>query len=195
MVLFDQLRISDDGKLMFINVHVNQASYFDDIYLDTLTIMTADKVSEAAPEMVTEDYVYKLTFEGNQKQADLVLTPADFNEHFSKSNFSSDLFFIYVKVKGVPDPCTPCTLDEMTTLGVTFDENMLYQKVMDYTKELAQDCTIPQDFTDFILQWNAFKASVETEHYIPAIKYWQMMFDKTGRASYGQITKNCGCHG
>ena len=194
-VIIDQLRISDDGKRMYINVHVNNASYFDNIYLDSITIMTADKVSEAAPELVTEDYIYQKTFEGNVKEAALVLTSADFDS-YTKGNLSSDLFFVYFKVKGVPDPCTPCRLDEETTLGVTFDENILYQKVMGYTKGLADTCTIPVGFTDFILQWNAFKSSVETEHYVPAIKFWNMLFENSSSttATYG-TKRNCGCHG
>lgn len=195
MLLFDQLRISDDGKRMYINIHVNFATYFDNIMLDSITICTADQVSETNPNAPSQDYIYKKVYTEDLQVDNIVLTPQDMNENFTKSSFSSDLFFVYVKCKGTPDQCTPCTLDEEITLGVTFDENMLYQKVMDYTKELTKDCTIPQDFTDFILQWNAFKASVETEHYIPAIKFWQMMFDKTSMASYGQITKNCGCHG
>ena len=193
-VIFDQLRISDDGKRMYINLHVNAASYFDNIYLDSLTIMTADKVSETNPHEPTEDYIYKKVFDGNQKTADLVLTATDFNEKFPGTNLYQDLFFVFVKIKGVPDPCTPCRLDEEITLGVTFDANMLYQKVMDFTKDLARDCSIPQGFTDFILQWNAFKASVETEHYVPAIKFWQMLFGNKSN-SFGHITKNCGCHG
>ena len=193
-VIFDQLRISDDGRRMYINLRVNAADYFDNIYLDSLTIMTADKVSETNPHEPTEDYIYKKVFEGNQKTADLVFLPQDFNESFNKSNLSSDLFFVFVKIKGVPDPCTPCRLDEEITLGVTFDENLLYQQVMGFTKQLADDCSVPIGFMDFILLWNAFKASVETEHYIPAIKYYNMLFDE-GVVSVSGITKNCGCHG
>ena len=193
-VIFDQLRISDDGKRMYINLHVNKADYFDDIYLDSITIMTQDQVSEAAPEMVTNDYIYKQTFEGEQKEANLVLTPTDFNEQFNKSNLSCDLFFVYIKVKGNPDECTPCRLDEETTLGVTFDETKLYQAVMGYTKDLLKDCSINQGFTDFILQWNAFKASIETEHYVSAIKFWSILFNGCKGAEF-HITKPCGCHG
>jgi len=193
-VIFDQLRISDDGRRMYINLHVNRADYFKNIYLDSLTIMTADKVSETNPHEPQSDYIYKKVFEGSQKEADLVLTPNDLNELFSKTTLSSDLFFVYVKIKGIPDPCTPCRLDEEITLGVAFDENMLYQKVMGFTKGLADDCTIPVGFTDFILLWNAFKASVETEHYIPAIKYWSMLFNTSNGFTYN-TTKPCGCHG
>lgn len=197
-IIVDQLRISDDGKRMYLNVHVNGASYFDNIYLDSITIMTADKVSETAPDAPTEDYIYRLDLtDKNYKEAQLVLLPTDMNEQFMKSNFSSDLFFVYIKVRGVPDPCTPCRLDEEVTLAVTFDKNMLYQKVMQFTKGLADSCEIPVGFTDFILLWNAFKASVETEHYIPAIKYFNMLFDQgvLPESRHSMNPKPCGCHG
>lgn len=194
-VIFDQLRISDDGKKMYINLHVNNASYFENIYLDTITIMTADKVSETNPNVPTTDFIYQDSFGENQKTADLVFQPADFLS-YSKSDFSNDLFFVYIKVKGTPDSCTPCGLDEEVTVGVTFDVNMLYQKVMDYTKDLADTCNVPVAFTDFILQWNAFKASIETEHYVSAIKFYNMLFESGSKSSsmYG-ATKPCGCHG
>lgn len=195
-VIFDQLRISDDGKRMYINLHVNKAEYFKDIYLDSLTIVMANKVSETSPHVPSQDYVYYQVFDGNQKEADLVLFPVDFKESYKKNCFSKDLFFVYVKVKGTPDPCTPCTLDEEITLGVTFDENLLYQKVMQFTKGLADECEIPVGFTDFILLWNAFKSSVETEHYVPAIKYWNMLFDNySGGYASKSGNKPCSCHG
>ena len=88
MVIFDQLRISDDGKKMYINLHVNRASYFENIYLDKITIMTANQVSEAAPELVANDYIYQLTIDGEQKELDLVITPNECTELFNKDNFS-----------------------------------------------------------------------------------------------------------
>ena len=210
MIIFDQLRISDDGRQMYINVHVNTVQAFAHIYIDKITIMTADKVSETDPGTPTSDYIYTKTFEGNQKEVALVLTATDFTKTwetdpnamvFPVSDMPKTLFFVYVQCKqvGIADPCfecLPCSLQEMTTVGVTFDENMLYQKVMDYTRQLASDCNVPQGFTDFILLWNAFNASVETEHYIPAIKYYNMLFGNYSGVSGGySSTSRCRCHG
>ena len=69
-VIFDQLRISDDGKRMYINAHVNKACYFDDVYLDSITIMTSDKVSETNSRIPTSDYIYNQTFKGEFKCLD-----------------------------------------------------------------------------------------------------------------------------
>lgn len=195
-VIIDQFRISDDGKRMYINLHVNTASYFDNIYLDSITIMTADKVSETNPNEPTEDFIYKKEIDGNQKELNLVLPNEDISDwNYQKRDLTSDLFFLYVKIKGVPDPCTPCRLDEEITIGVTFDENLLYQRVMNYTKELLKDCTVPIGLADFILLWNAFKAAVNTEHWISAIKFYNMLFEAGSDAPVVVGPKLCGCHG
>ena len=122
-----------------------------------------------------------------------MLTPADFNEKFTKSNFSGDLFFVYVKCKGTIGECAPCRFDELTTVGVTFDTALFYQKVMQYTRELNEDCNVPMSFIDFVLLWNGFKASVETEHWRSAIEFYNRMFD--GHIVSMNRTKPCGCHG
>lgn len=204
MILFDQLRLSDDGKKLYINLHVNEADYFEAIYLDKLVIMSGDKVSETDPDIPTEDTLYTYTFEGNQKEAALVLTANDFTKTWetevSKMVFTDDdmqntLFFVYVQCKGTVGECTPCRLDELTTVGVTFDEKKLYQNIMGYTKQLADECTIPLGFTDFILLWNAFKAAIETDHWIPAISYWNQLFGISGSGQISYQSKGCGCHG
>lgn len=204
MILFDQLRISDDGQRLYINVHVNKADYFNNRYIDSVVIMTADKVSETAPGTPTSDYIYKKEIEGNVKELDLVLTPLDLTKSwetdpkamaFNRADMSNTLFFVYIKCKGTPGECTPCRLDEETTLGVVFDENVLYQRVMDYTKELVADCNIPTEFTDFILLWNAFKAAIETGHYVTAIKFYNKLFSVIGNDYNNNIIKTCGCNG
>lgn len=204
MIIFDQLRISDDGKKMYINAHVNKADYFNDIYIDSIVIQTADKVSETDPGLPTSDYVYIKKAEENAKELNLVLEASDLSRSwesdskaiaFGRGDMSNTLFFVYIKCKGTPGSCTPCRLDEETTLGVVFDENVLHQKVMDYTKELVADCSIPSAFIDFILLWNAFKSAIETEHYIPAIKFFNMMFEEVGKSCQSRIIKTCGCNG
>ena len=202
MVIFEQLRISDTGDKMYINAHVNTAEYFENVYIDSVTIMTAEKVSESDPETPTSDYIYTKTFEGTEKEVNLVLTAYDFIRSwetdvkkmaFKEGDISNTLFFVYIKCKGTVSSNVPCTLDEQTTLGVVFDENMFYQMVMNHTRELLRDCCVPRMFIDFILLWHAFKASVETEHFVSAIMFYNMLFDVKD-SKIGTI-KGCGCHG
>ncbi len=204
MIIFDQLRISDDGKRMYINAHVNRADYFKDIYIDSIVIQTSDKVSETNPGLPTSDYIYIKKADANAKELNLVLEAADLSKSwetdakaiaFNRGEMSNTLFFVYIKCKGTPDACTPCTLDEETTLGVVFDENTLHQKVMDYTKDLLNDCSVPSAFVNFILLWNAFKSAIETEHYVPAIKFFNLLFEEVNSSCQSKTVKSCGCHG
>ena len=208
-VIIDQLRISDNGKKLFLDVHVNTHTYFENVYLDYIVIKKSSQVSETSVNNASitlnsfgvptnpEEYVFYHKFTGNVKEYHTVISPVDSEISLacSDTTFSKDLYFVYIVTKGTPDSCTPCTLDEQTTLGVTFDESLLYQKVMDYTKSLTADCTIPVGFTDLILLWNAFKASVETEHWCAAIKFYNMLFDENLSTSSGSLSKPCGCNG
>ena len=191
MVIFDQLRISDDGKTLFIDVHVNKASDFDNITLDRIVIQTQDQVSEMDPLTPGDSFIYNSQIAGSEKEVHLAL---DANTDFEQvlQTLSDKLLFVYVICKGTPGECTPCRLDEMTTLGVTFDTALFYQKVMQNTRQLADTCDIPKGFIDLILLWNGFRAAIETEHYIPAIDFWKKMF-KFGGTAY--TSKPCGCHG
>lgn len=215
MIVFDELRISEDGSKVYVHAHVNEADYFNNVYLDSITITTSDKILKTAPTSMPSHYIYKKVISGSEKEIALVLDKGDFdaaftnynpttdtiinssNPHatdsFANNDFSKVLLFVYVHVKGTPDECTPCPMTEETTLGVIFDENMFYQRVLDYTRELAQDCEIPQEFTDFILLWNGFKAAIATGHYTRAIDFYNWMFADDGTGTY--TTKPCGCHG
>lgn len=204
MIIFDQLRLSDDGKAMYINAHVNEATEFSNVYIKSVTIMTAEKVSETRPYQPSEDSIYYSEYEsGTTKQVDLVLSASDFTKSwetdpskmtFKESEMRTTLFFVYIQAEGAPDPSVPCTIDREYTVGVLFYDLLLYQRVMYFTKSLQDDCKIPVGFTDFILLWNAFKAAVKTEHYLEAIKYYNMLFSLRGQKDQ-LINKGCSCHG
>ena len=190
MIIFDRLQISDNGKLLYLSAHVNKASLFNNIYIDKVIIQTSEQVSETDPLSPGDSFVYQQTVADSTKELNLAL---DVNTDFDgiSGTLSNKLLFVYVICKGIPDQCTPCRLDEMTTLGVTFDEALLYQKIMQFTKQLTQKCEIPKNFIDLILLWNGFKSAIETEHYLAAIDFWKKLFNSNTLIT----SKSCGCHG
>lgn len=205
-VIFDQLRISDDGKELYIDAHVNQAHYFDNVYLRRITICTEDQVSELNPQSYGSDFVYQKEITPTayehptldedsginlMKELHLVLTPFMLNEKFKAIDFSHNIFFVYVDCAGIPAPDTPCTLDELTTLGVTFDYGVIFNRGMQFTKELADTCNIPSRFIDFILNVEALKISIETGHYVPAIQYWKNLMKMNNK---NISSRPCNCH-
>mgnify|MGYP003571396026 CR=1 FL=1 len=189
MIIYDQLRISDDGQKLYINAHVNGAEEFQDTTIEELYICLGSQVYETLtidPE--SNGYIYKKDYEDVKEINEVI----EINDESPISSFSKDLFFVYVKCANVPGGSCCYTMVGNYVLGVVFDESLLYQKVMQFTKSMADDCKIPVGFTDFILLWNAFKAAVETEHFVPAIKFYNMLFDETNGH---QTPKPCGCNG
>jgi hypothetical protein len=195
-VIFDQLRISDDGRRMFIDVHVNKADYFDNFTITSIGITTADHITESTvfTDLTESDYIYKKVFDEGVKEASLMLTPdEDFNENYKEHTMGRNLFFVWVECSGTYSECTPCFADE-PTLGITFDAKLLYQQAMGYTKELADDCTISEGFIDFILTYSAFKSAVETDHYCDAKTFYNQLLG-ISKDTPKKIGRRCGCHG
>jgi len=193
MIVYDQLRISDDGHQLYIDAHVGKTSCFDGVTIESLYICLGSQVYETQtidPE--SNGYIYRKEYDGDVLEIHECISIDDDSLIYNRTSFSKDLFFVYVGCSNVPEDYDYCASVGNYVLEVVFDDNLLYQKVMQFTKDLADDCQIPVAFTDFILLWNAFKASVETEHFIPAIKFYNMLFDNLG---VGPAAKPCGCHG
>lgn len=226
MIIFDQLRISDDGKKLFIDAHVSRADFFvqHEYSINSITIATAEYVPETVTLSSVSDFIYKKDFEGGTTEislmlqvGDLTLAESNYTKNsdgtghpknssepyasvlYPKNNFSGPLFFVWIECSGTYSECTPCYADE-PALAVTFDDKLLYQKAMGFTKSLAEDCTIPDDFIDFILNYSAFKSAVETDHFCDAKTFYKQLFDISTSGTYGSTTNNivgrgCGCHG
>lgn len=202
MIVFDQLRIADNGNTLYIDAHVNTHDNYYGVYIESITITTADKVSKINPIEPDTDYIYYKNFDERPKAISLALTANDFMKswgidpksiNFNSSEMAKTLFFVYIKCVGEPTISTPCGQDNQTSVGIVFNESMLHQKAMGFTKDLVNKNNIAP-FIDFILLWNAFKAGIETEHYVSAIKFWEMLFDSCSQSSYYN-TKNCNCYG
>lgn len=114
---------------------------------------------------------------------------------FDTLDLSSHMFFVYIETEGTPTSDVPCTLDEPVTLGVTFDYGTMFNQAMNYTKELINDCQVPQDFINYMLTYDALKLAIETDHYVPAIQFWKNLTQGSYFGNSGYSTKPCGCHG
>ena len=195
MVVFDRLKISDDGKTMYIDVHVNEASYYDNLTLSKIKVVTSDNISVSDPYTAPSDadkISKTITFDEGIRKASITLTPAEMDVTFTRSDFSSDLFFIYVETDGEPSSDTPCGQDYSTTLGITFNNRLMHDRVIGYSKQLADTCDIPDDFINFILRYNAFLSGLKTGNFVEALKYFNNLFSGVTTVSK---PKGCGCHG
>ena len=96
MVRFNELRITKDGKYLVIDVSVRSQSYYNDVYLDSISIDTQDTYKDGGPSSSIV-YFKDITSEGDRiKNYRLELSVGEF-----LPSLSDNMFFVYVKAKGV----------------------------------------------------------------------------------------------
>lgn len=210
MITVDQFRTGKGGDRIYLDAHVNASSYFKDIHIADIFLMTGEQVKEYGTSSVEEHYIYRYAdtlknngqdegtdassenAEESLKEIHLALSVNDLNEYFSKGTLSDDLFFVFIKAEGTPGTCTPCGLDNQYTVAVTFDNALLYGKAMGYLKQLGGECAVPKDLYNFIMLSHALKYAVETSHWIPAVEYFELL--KGGGNTVTTATSPCPCH-
>lgn len=175
MIHFNELKITPDGAHLIIDVSVKNEDYYKNVYLDSIVIDNQDTYVGTGPssnpvyQYSVPDVMSKLTQEYiSSKHVRLDLTPTDLP--------LDGLLFVYVRTKGTPAPDTPCGFDNMTTLGTVTNMYPFYQQAMNYIGELASNCSIPQNFTDYILKLKGLELAVRTGNYPDAIKYFNKFF-------------------
>lgn len=189
MVQFNELRITPDNRELIIDVSVKDLDIYTNVYLDYIMIDNQDTFIEDGPSdnpiytYTIEDAAYSTSSNGSIKQCRLTLTNSDVN-------LSSDLLFIYVVVKGVPAPSTPCNMDNATTMGVVYNLHNIFQSFMPYIREVEKDCNLPKGFINYILRFKALELAFATGNYTLAVKYWNRFF-KDKLIAQPSI---CNCH-
>lgn len=184
MIRFNELYITHKGDTLVIDVSVKDSPYYTNVYIDTVTIDTQNTFTENTP---SSSPVYTKTIDGNQKTLRLEL-----GKDSIVPSLVDNMFFVWIRTKGIPSSETPCGEDNSLVLGVAIPMYLLYQHAFSYMKELEMTCSVPKGFIDFILKLKALQISVNTGHYVQAIKYWNKYFTDMKNS----ISSNkCGCYG
>lgn len=212
MIEFNELRITPDNKCLIIDVSVSQDSYYKDVYLDSIIIDNQDSYAPNGPSDnpvcppidLTKEYKevfsrsdietyiipsdQKGTTDGTikKKRVRLTLTKQDIG------NIDNSMFFVYVIVNGIPSPDTPCGMDNSVCMRTVIDLQTLYNKAIQYFKQINDTCAIPKEFIDMVLRIKALELSIKTGNYTQAISYWNKYFINL-QNKVELKTTNCGC--
>lgn len=186
MVQFNELRVSKDGEILIIDASIRDLPYYKDVYIKNIIVDTQDTYISSGP---SKNAIYTKEWPENQNNKKVrVELPIE-------TSFKDNLFFVYIKTKGIPTADTPCGLDNNIILGITFWEMPLYDVFMNNIKSLEETCEVPKNFIDVLLKFKAFEVAVNTEHYNQAIKYYNKFIKSINSNSTTINNKLCNCHG
>ena len=173
MIEFKELRVTPDEKTLIIDAAVKDLSYYDNVYIKSVTVDTQDTYSESGSSTnPLFHYEVASVSEENKKRIRLEL-----NSSVLGKPITGNMFF---------------GLDNVTTLGVTADLYPFYKSSINHMKELENECEPSKNFIDSLLRFKAFELSIRTGHYTQAIKYWNKFFKEVKSNTVNTI---CRCHG
>ena len=210
MVVFNECRIDREGKNLIVDVSVDSLSYYENTYIESVTIDTDKTFIEHGP---SSNPIYTKTFSESTDvtnsyngviESGVFVVDAEEgvglkNVRFKLSykelgldNFNDNILFVYIKVGGVPEPDTPCGMDNEYSVVAAVNLQPIYNTAMSFIKELSDTCTTPRGFIDMILKLKAFELSLKTGNFLTAIKQWDKLF-KNNRVI--QTSNKCRCNG
>lgn len=201
MIIFDQLRVSDDGKIFYLDAHVNTNSDYTNVYIDKIAIVRDNEMSETTSTMPSATKCVWYEDSLNLKTLNRVLTTGELNTYATTqelpgvTDLSHNIFYVYIHTTGTPGSGASCADTSNPALGVTYDTGAIYQNGMNFVRELADNCSVPNGFINFILNNEALKASLGTGHYVAANGYFKTLMGLSGGSNSAITSKPCGCHG
>lgn len=177
MIEFNVLEIV--GTYLKIDVQIANASYYDNVFIDTICFDTDDTFIESGPSSKAR-IIYSSE---NEEQKHIQL-------NVDIDMLQDKLFFIYVITKGEISPDAPCVDRHTMESAIVYDKSPLYVMAMKGINGI-DCCDIPKDFIDFILRYKAFEISAEIGAYAKTVEYWKEFFGGRKR----KLRPKCGCHG
>lgn len=208
MIRFNELKIEDN--YIVIDAQIEEEKYFKDMYIDSIVIDTQDTFITNGP---SSKAIYTKTFniDVNSIYEDKQCAPVKKEENIytqgiDKHNrvriyidgkdlnvdIHKTMFFVYVIAGGTPAADTPCRWDENKALHTLVDTQVLYNNMIQYVKELSNDCSTPDNFINAILQFNAVDLALKTNQYPLAIDLWKRFYSTI---EPNVVLPNCGCNG
>ena len=198
MIRFNELKIEDN--YIIIDVQIEEEKHFKDMYIDSIVIDTQDTFIANGP---SSKAIYTKTFNTDTdiKKEEIVYTQGTDKHnrvriYIDSKDLNIDIhkttFFVYVIAGGTPAADTPCRWDENKALHTLVDTQVLYNNMIQYVKELNKDCSIPNNFINAILQFNAIDLALKTNQYPLAIDLWKRFYSNI---ESNVVLPNCGCNG
>lgn len=197
MVIFNECRIDKEGKNLIIDVSIDNLPYYENIYLESITIDTDETFIENGP---SSNPIYRRNLSissGSSLVPEVSTKPRNIRlkltyRELSLNTLDNNILFVYIGVGGVPDPDTPCGMDNKYSVAVAVNMRPIYNKTMSYIKEFKETCTASKGFIDMILRFKAFELSLKTGNFTTAIKQWDKLLKNKGIVV---LNRGCDCNG
>lgn len=188
MVRYNEIRISNDGQSLLLDIIVAPYAYYERMHISQVCVDTEETFVAGSPSSSAVT-VYDNTESANVKRKALSLCASD----LGVDSLSGHLFYVYTACGGVPDTSIPCMMDLEWTLGVCLDWRKVYNSGMGKIRDLMNtNCALPRYFTDWCLKYEAFTVALNSGQYPLANELFTKWFKDSMTTETS--TTDCGCN-
>lgn len=192
MVQFNELRISDDGAKLIIDVEVPDIIGYEDIvinniYIDTINDLEGKSIPQQSHKLNGEDLLDTKHYQGEFTVSNPGIT-----------DLTNSLLFITVETNENFPADTPCGFDEKLTVGVTFYTKPFYDGMINSIKQFlasnqcSEDpCAQPNTFVSQMLEYEGLMLALYNGCYDEAIQFYKDFFTQKSSVNI----KKCNCNG
>lgn len=186
MLEFKDIFITPDFNKLVVRASITDIPANDFMYIDSISIDTDETYNNNLPSSKT---IYGREFESLSKQLDIptistldgeklkayntreISLDLDFKDlGLVAGKLKDHMFFVYVKLGGIPSPTLSCGEDKQYYLGVAFDKSSLVSKII---KSINMEEGVPsKESIDSLLKFKAFELAIQEGDIPNAIKYW-----------------------
>lgn len=203
MIIFNDLRISEDKDCLIVDCEIEDVDGYDGMYIESISlewyknILDSGMPSSKAYQMYEDDGTKAITHvRVSVKKEDLDASI------FGTDTFDNGLFFVYVHCDGTPtNPDTldgyGCGADKTWDTGIVLDWKMIYEWGLGYAARLARNCgnvcDEPTGFKQFILYWYGLQLAISTCDYSKVRDLWDNILRMHRTNNFAPLSGGCGC--
>lgn len=202
MVIFNEIRLSDDKDKIIVDCSVEDLSVYSNVYIESIYIdyyKNNQKVTGYSDKAIQ---IYNNT-EGTLVKTvrtclSMTTDELKIETNFGINSFDDGMFYIFVYCGGTPSAevaTMPCGYDEDMDVAVVLDWQKLYEVGMSYIAQYSNDCTCaqPAGLDNFILSWNALKLASGTCDYALMSKLYDKLVRFYSNISPDTVSGGCSC--
>ena len=192
MVQFNELRVTQDGKCLIVDVQIAPLAVYEDVYLNTIEITYLRNADDNACKHEHFPYGEEAPTED--------LSGSDI-KHFRKiydiDGMGNPIFLVDVTTKGTIDSEESCCYGDPSNFSATsyaYNKYPVYQSVMSLLNTI-DGCDPSRDLIDNLLRLQAFNLNMQIGDYCTAFSYWNRFLGNKKKNNCVKPVRNCGCHG
>jgi len=205
MIVFDELRVTNDAQTLVIDVRIRKEEIYKDVHITNIVVGTHKTYKEGSlnGEGTTIPFNILNKYTDSNDHVLLRLENYDLNPVAKKDSkeyidLEKDLIYVYVNTTPLNNsncPSLPCDMMQTHNIGVTLYMGNIYNLFMRYMNELNNkscDNQVPQNLIDLILRYTALTTAIDSKHFIKANEFYTKWFSGD---KFNMTESNCGCHG